>query len=206
MSDNEKSKFERIEAINKARLQTTKKLKDNMYGVIVIVLSLFVLIVFPLIGSSADGWLFDSYTTSDWIYFIGSKVIISAFNLVIFISLKRQGELNVRNHPKYIEACEILSRNKEEGYKPLSPAVWSKREILHKGTMIILSTLTTLLIFTNIIIKYDWLSLISYSMTVLMALIWGLFEMSNAEIYWTTTFYDYAIMKQKEANNVNKRE
>lgn len=190
------------------------KLKQNMYYVIIGVVSFVALIFLPFLGSDLGmGWKIPN-TTVGWIVFVVTRLIISVINILIFHSFLEQGKLNVKENPQYKEAVEILSLIKEKDYIPRSPKKWKTQTYGKKGVTIFFSSALATVALTQAILSFDWTSMLSYLFTIIMGLIFGVLQMKASEEYWTEEFNKYAKLykkelaekeKAKEEENVNTR-
>ena len=184
--------------------QVKEKLRQNLYYIIIAVLSVGVLLIFPFLHSDLSAGLLFPTTTAGWFLFWFEKISMTAINLVIFSSFKRQGKVNVQNNDKYKEANEILNKVKSKKYNPLSPGQYQARSYGKKGTTLVVSTMTSLVAITNMLLKFDYLALISYGITLVMAIIFGVFAMKSDELYWTGDYYYWALKKQEEAKSLDE--
>ena len=181
-------------------------LRNNLYYVIIGVLSLVVLIVFPFLRSDFEaGWNFPT-TSAGWFLFWFEKITVTGINLTIFTAFKKQGKLNIVEHPKYKEAQELMNKVKCKQYKPLSPAQYQARSYGKKGTTLILTTVFSLIAITRMILKFDYLALISYGVTILLGIIFGIFAMKSDEVYWTSDYYFYALQKSETLDDLIKQD
>lgn len=179
-------------------------LRANIYYFIIGVLSLGVLIVFPFLRSEiAAGWGFPT-TSAGWFLFWFEKISVTGINLAIFASFKNQGKLNIIEHPKYKEAQEMMNKVKCKAYKPLSPAKYQLKSYGKKGTTLIITTLASLVAITNMILKFDYLALISYAVTIVTAIVFGIFAMKSDELYWTTDYWFYAKQESEKLKEETK--
>lgn len=179
-------------------------LRANIYYFIIGVLSLGVLIIFPFLRSDiAAGWGLPT-TSAGWFLFWFEKISVTGINLAIFASFKNQGKLNIIEHPKYKEAQEMMNKVKCKAYKPLSPAKYQLKSYGKKGTTLIITTLASLVAITNMILRFDYLALISYAVTIVTAIVFGVFAMKSDELYWTTDYWFYAKQESKKLKEETK--
>lgn len=184
------------------RLKET--LRANIYYFIIGVLSLGVLIVFPFLRSDLEaGWGFPT-TSAGWFLFWFEKISVTGINLAIFASFKNQGKLNIIEHPKFKEAQEMMNKVKCKAYKPLSPAKYQLKSYGKKGTTLIITTLASLVAITNMILRFDYLALISYAVTIITAIVFGIFAMKSDELYWTTDYWFYAKQESEKLKEETK--
>ena len=179
-------------------------LRANIYYFIIGVLSLGVLIVFPFLRSDiAAGWGLPT-TSAGWFLFWFEKISVTGINLAIFASFKNQGKLNIIEHPKYKEAQEMMNKVKCKAYKPLSPVKYQLKSYGKKGTTLIITTLASLVAITNMILRFDYLALISYAVTIVTAIVFGIFAMKSDELYWTTDYWFYAKQESEKIKEETK--
>lgn len=182
------------------------KISNNIYYILAFSMSFAVLFFFPFFGSELNLKMKLPNSTAGWILYVVDKLLVSGLNLGIFYSFNEQGRINVKENEKYKKALEIVAVEKSKEYKPRSISKWKKQTYYTKGLGIVLGTLGTLVGIGNAILKYDYVLLITYVLTIIMAIICGVMQMLKAEEYYTTEFYDYAILllKQKEREEQDK--
>ena len=107
-------KQEKIEQ-NVSKIDKGKKLiKDNLWYGLIGILSIVVLVFFPMIGSGLPLRVTLPDTVIGWVVYIFSKVAIAAINICIFHSFMEQGKLNVSGFWKKLMADEILHKVKQQ--------------------------------------------------------------------------------------------
>ena len=62
----------------------------------------------------------------------------------------------------------------------------------------IFSTLCSLVAIGNMILRFDYNTLIAYGVTIVMGITFGVFAMKSDEIYWTNDYYYYALQEEKK--------
>lgn len=179
------------------------KLRDKwleyQYYVIIGVLSLFALFFLPMIGSEAGlAWIIPT-TAAGWSVYVITKLLAAALNIMIFHCFILQGKTNILDNKKYQEANEILfiTTNDDE-LRPRSPSEWKKATYGKKGLTIFITTLISVIGLTQAALVFDIVSMLSYLFTVIMGIIFGIFQMSETEKYWTEEYYKYAVQVQAE--------
>lgn len=181
-------------------------LRNNLYYVIIGVLSLLVLVVFPFLRSDFEaGWNFPT-TSAGWFLFWFEKITVTGINLTIFTAFKKQGKLNIIENEMYKKAQELMNKVKSKAYKPLSPLQYQARSYGKKGTTLILTTVFSLIAITRMILKFDYLALISYGVTILLGIIFGIFAMKSDEVYWTNDYYFYALQQSETLDDLIKQD
>lgn len=183
--------------------QILAKIRQTIYYWIIFLTSMVVLVFLPMVGSEAGLEFNIPTTTAGWILYIVTKLLVAVLNVIIFFSFMQQAKLNVRDDPKYVKACEIMGRvKKEKAYIPRAPRVWERKQYMHKGVTIFLTTAISVVALANAFLTYDYMTLLTYAITIIMGIIFGLLQMATAEEYWTKEFYDYAI-RFGEAEMIN---
>lgn len=183
--------------------QILAKIRQTIYYWIIFLTSMVVLVFLPMVGSEAGLEFNIPTTTAGWIIYIVTKLLVAVLNVIIFFSFMQQAKLNVRDDPKYVKACEIMGRvKKEKAYIPRAPRVWERKQYMHKGVTIFLTTAISVVALANAFLTYDYMTLLTYAITIIMGIIFGLLQMATAEEYWTREFYDYAI-RFGEAEMIN---
>lgn len=174
--------------------QILAKIRQTIYYWIIFLTSMVVLVFLPMVGSEAGLEFNIPTTTAGWILYIVTKLLVAVLNVIIFFSFMQQAKLSVKDDPKYVKACEIMGRvKKEKAYIPRAPRVWERKQYMHKGVTIFLTTAISVVALANAFLTYDYMALLTYAITIIMGIIFGLLQMAAAEEYWTREFYDYAI-------------
>ena len=184
-----------------------EKAKLWIYYLIIAAVSLITLIFFPMLGSTIGlGWAVPT-TTVGWIVWVTIKVLVAIINVIIFHCFMCQAKLNIKDNAHYIEARKILKELDNKEIIPMAPKKWVKRQYMHKGTAIAVTTALSTIALSQAILTFDWVAMLTYLFTIVMGLIFGVLQMKSAEEYWTDEYYEYALYVQKqqlsEAKNDN---
>lgn len=184
-----------VRTIAEKKLSLGNWLHQNIYYFVIGFGSLIVLILFPLISAESSLEIFPS-NTSGWIWYIVEKMLVIGLNCSIFASFRGQAKLNVKDNPNFITANKLLQSIKGTNYYkekiPRSPKQWARQQWRNKGITMILTTLVTSFAVSNIILQYDWLSLIAYVITLGIGIVFGVLQMCSEEAFWTEEYLDYA--------------
>lgn len=173
-------------------------LRQNLYYVLIVILSIGVLVIFPFLKSTADvGWGFPE-TKAGWFIWWFEKGSITGINLCIFTAFKKQAILNIKEDETYKKAREILNRVREKKYEPKSPIKYQAESYAKKGTTLAISTACSLVAIGNMILRFSYVTLISYLVTIVMGITFGIFAMKSDEIYWTNDYYYYALQEERK--------
>ena len=191
---------ERLETSQDAKL----RIKQNLYYIIIGIISFLSVASLPMVGSTMGlDWKLPD-TTAGWVVWAVSRLIIATINVLIFHSFMEQAKLNVKDDAHYIEAREILYKNKKKEHEPQSPQKWQALQYGKKGTTIFISSAMSVVALGQAILTFDWVAMLAYIFTIAMGLIFGIMQMKKAEAYWTGEFYEYALKKQQEQDTATK--
>lgn len=163
-----------------------------LYYGLVFVLSMCMLIFLPMIGSTQDIGYNLPTTKVGWIVFVVTKTVVAVINVLIFHCFICQAKVNIKDNDKYIKANEMLEKHRRE-IKPRSPRRFFTREYSVKGTTTFLFSALSVIALTNAILCFDWIAFLTYILTLLMGIIFGVLEMKKVESYWTEEYYAYAL-------------
>lgn len=184
------------------------KYKDyiNAYRnyIIIGVLSLIAVFFLPMLGSEVGLGFKIPNTAAGWIVYIITKLCIVAINILIFDQFMKRAKINVKDNKYFKEAEEIIFGMETEE-EPLPAEYYIKKMYRSKISTTVVFTVLGVFGFTNAVLTFDWVSMLSYTFTIVIGLIFGWISMSEAEIIWVEKHYKYAkkIEKEKGVNNDN---
>lgn len=192
--DEEKKEDKQIDQDGDSIRQT---LKQGMYYIIIAVISLISVVFLPMVGTTLGlGWKLPD-TTAGWVVWGVSRAIVATINVLLFHSFMEQAKLNIKDNEHYKEAQDILVKVKKKEHKPKSPAQWNAAQYGKKGTTIFLSSAMSVVAIGQAVLSYEWATALAYLFTLGMGIIFGIMQMKKAETYWTTEYYEYALMKKR---------
>ena len=192
--DEEKKEDKQIEQEDDSIRQT---LKQGMYYIIIAVISLISVVFLPMLGTTLGlGWKLPD-TTAGWVVWGVSRAIVATINVLLFHSFMEQAKLNIKDNEHYKEAREILMKVNKKERKPKSPAQWNAAQYGKKGTSIFLSSAMSVVAIGQAVLSYEWATALAFLFTIGMGIIFGIMQMKKAETYWTTEYYEYALMKKR---------
>lgn len=165
--------------------------KMYLYYGLVFLLSLCMLIFLPMLGSTGNLGYNLPQTKIGWIVFVVTKTVVAVINLLIFHCFICQAKLNVKDDPKFVEANEILGKLRRE-VLPRSPKRFFAKEYGVKGTTTFLFSALSVVALTNSILCFDWIAFLTYVLTLMMGIIFGVLEMKKVEMFWTEEYLAYA--------------
>ena len=122
----------------------------------------------------------------------------------IFVLFDLQGKNNVKDDPKYLTAYNKLYETKDKEYIPLSPSKYKIKTYGLKALTLSINSVLLAFVVMEMVFTYNYMLLISYLISMIMAVIGGVMQMKKAEIYWTEEFplwVDYHILKIEKENN-----
>ena len=190
--DEEKKEDDQIEQ----RDSVKQSLKQGMYYIIIAVISFISVVFLPMLGSTLGlGWKLPD-TTAGWVVWGASRAIVATINVLLFHSFMEQAKLNIKDDEHYKEARDILVKVKKKEHKPKSPAQWNAAQYGKKGVSLFLASAMSVVAIGQAVLSYDWSTALAYLFTLGMGIIFGIMQMKKAENYWTTEYYEYALMKK----------
>lgn len=166
--------------------------------IIIGILSFLAVFFLPMLGSNVGLQFNIPNTPAGWIVYVITKLCIVTINILIFDQFMKQAKLNVRENEYFKKAEEILFEENEEEEDPLPAEFYIKKMYKSKMTTTIIFTLLGVFGFTNAVLTFDWISMLSYIFTIVMALVFGWISMSEAEQVWIEKHYKYAKKVEKE--------
>ena len=177
-----------------------EKFSLNFYYCLIFLLSLLVMTVAPMFTPSANTDLGISaifpHSVIGWAIYVCTKVFVGVVNLLLFHCFVKQAKLNIKDNEKYIAACKIYEMYHPKEYNPRGPKQYFGQLYRKKGIMIFLTSMLSAVVLTNAILSFDMTAFVTYSMTIVMGIIFGILKMKEVETYWTGEFYDAAMLLQ----------
>ena len=168
--------------------------------IIIGILSCLAVFFLPMLGSEIGLGFKIPNTAAGWVVYIITKLCIIAINLLIFDQFMKRAKINVESNEYFKKAEEIImnvfdiSVNEE-----ILPAEYYIRK-LYRNKMVTTAIFTILGVFgfTNAVLTFDWISMLSYTFTIILGLVFGWISMAEAENIWIEKHYKYALKLQKE--------
>ena len=176
--------------------------------IIIAVLSLISVFFLPMLGSSVGIGFNIPSTLAGWIVWILTKLCVVVVNILIFDQFVKQAKVNVKDNENFKKAEEILNLNIAEKENEILPAEKYIHKLYRKkGLTLAITTVLSIFGLTNAILSFDWVSMLTYLFTIVMALIFGWITMNSAEEIWIDKHYKYALkveMEKKHEEEVKK--
>lgn len=203
MQEEERSKLEKLIAPDvEARKEIRKTLNDSAYFIIIGLISMLAVFLPPLFMGclSSDIGLAFPKTVEGWILYAIMNVSTAIANISLLVLFKLQAKKNARKHPNFVKANEILNRlaGKKEVFIPRSPAKMDAGDYTRKILAIVASTFTASITLTSLILSFDWMTLLSCLVSIIITLCISWITMINNEMYWTEEYLLYAEMVERE--------
>lgn len=182
-----------------------EKFSLNFYYCLIFLLSLLVMTVAPMFTPSANTDLGISaifpHSVIGWAIYVCTKVFVGVVNLLLFHCFVKQARINVKDNGKYIAACKIYEMYHPREYNPRGPKQYFGQLYRKKGVMIFLTSMLSAVVLTNAILSFDVTAFVTYCMTIVMGLVFGILKMKEVEVYWTGEFYDSAMKLKNKYQN-----
>lgn len=109
----------------------------------------------------------------------------------------KRAKINVKDNEYFKWAEAILFENGDEE-EALPAQIYISKMYRSKVTTTVVFTILGVFGFTNAVLTFDWVSMLSYTFTIVMALVFGWISMGEAEIIWIEKHYKYAKRVEKE--------
>lgn len=178
------------------------KVTNYIYYIVIGVVSILSIIVFPLIGSQFDVSLSLPTSVIGWLLYVGSALATGLVNIIIFSGFINQAKINISENAMYKEAEQILldlSIKKPNKQKlPRSPRVYLANQYSKKGITIFVGSMLSCFVFTNAVINYNLVVLLTYIFTIMFGIVFGVIQMKSTEKYWCDEYYRYAHYELKK--------
>lgn len=174
-----------------------EQLQLYIYYWIIGLISLIALVFLPFLGSQAGLALNLPNTIASWIVYITTKIMVAIINCLIFHCFVQQAKLNVQDNEKYKEALKILDQIKIKELKYRSPKEFLTSTYRNKGTTLFITTILSAFSLTQAILTFNAITFLTYVMTIVLGIVFGVLTMKQVEIYYTEEMYYYAIRKEK---------
>lgn len=179
-----------------------EKFSLNFYYCLIFLLSLLVMTVAPMFTPSANTDLGISaifpHSVIGWAIYVCTKLFVGVVNLLLFHCFVKQAKINIKDNEKYIAACKIYEMYHPREYNPRGPKQYFGQLYRKKGVMIFLTSMLSAVVLTNAILSFDVTAFVTYCMTIVMGLVFGILKMKEVEVYWTSEFYDAAMQLQNK--------
>ena len=184
------------------RKEIRTKLNDSAYFIIIGLISMLTVALPPLFMGclSSDIGLAFPKNAAGWILWSVLNVSTAVANICILVLFKLQAKKNSRNDENFKKANEILNKlaGQKEVFIPRSPTRMNATDYSRKIVCITISTLTSSVVLTSLILSFDWMTLLSCLVSIIITLCISWVTMINNEIYWTEEYILYAELKEKE--------
>lgn len=191
------------------RIKIQQGVKQNIYFLLVGLVSLICIVIPPLFCGclSSDIGLAFPKTLEGWILWSIMNVGMAIGNISILVLFKLQAKQNVKDNEGFKRGNELLNKmaGKKEAWIPRSPLVMNFSDYSKKVIAIICSTLTASITLTSLILSFDWMTLLSCVISMVVTLIISIVTMLNNEEYWCKEYPLYAEYKLKQIEQASQK-
>lgn len=175
------------------------KLPAKYHNYLIIAVLSFISVFFlPMLGSSVGMGFILPTTAAGWVVYLITKICIVLINLLIFDQFIKQAKVNVKDNPYFQKAEAILMEQRKEDEEILPATTYIHKMYHKKAALTAIFTALGVFGFTNAILTFDWVSMLSYLFTVILGLVMGFINMKEAEEIWIEKHYRYAVKVQLE--------
>lgn len=188
--------------INEVREQLNKTWRLYQNYIIIAILSCISVFFLPMLGSEVNIGFKIPNTTAGWIVYIVTKLSIVCINILLVDQFVKQAKLNVRADKHFIEADEYFNGKETEEYLP-KPREFLGRIYRNKMITTTIFSILSIFGFTQAILTFDWVSMLTYLFTIVIGIVFGWITMNEVEIYWTETYYKLYKRDKKEKENAD---
>lgn len=170
---------------------------ENRNYIIIALLSILAVFFLPFLGSTVGlAWNIPN-TVAGWVVYIITKLCIVVINMLIFDQFMKRAKINVKDNPYFKQAEEILVE-KELEEEPLPAEFYINKMYRSKMLTTVIFTILGVVGFSNAVLTFDWVSMLTYIFTIIIALVFGWISMAEAEQVWIEKHYRYAKKVQLE--------
>lgn len=191
MGDN---KISVVGAQNKLREITN----DYGYYMFAVLVGIIGLVVFPFVGGWADlGFTFPQ-SNAGWIVWGITRGTVLILNILIFHAFVKQAKVNVKDNQNYLRAVELYRQQSGYKRKLLTLAQFNRQQYGTKLTTLTITSAATLFSFGQAILTFEWMTFLSYLITIVMALFFGWLTMRRYEQYYTSDYLEIAMIQEEQ--------
>lgn len=196
-------------------MSRSERIRETVYQyaryAIIATLVFIALVLLPLFDTNGTmGWEFPE-TSLGWVSYIVIRGLVGVITYLIFVSFHQQGKINVIKDERYIKACEKLRSKKDKKYIPQSPKAFELKSYGLKAMTTAITSIVTAFVVINCILSYNYNILLAYAISIVLAVVRGIFAMMKSSVFWTEEFplwVDYHIdeieKEEKENGNIIK--
>lgn len=169
--------------------------------VIIGFMSLIALFFVPMFGSQIGLAFVLPTTAAGWFVWITTRLLQTALSMLIFHCFILQAKVNIKDNPQYQEALKMLRIVNRGNYlNPRSPQQYFREVYGRKGVALGIGTCIASIGLTQAILVFDWITMLTYLMTTMFAILWGVLQMEDTEVFWVEEFYEYALQEYEKEN------
>ena len=170
--------------------------------IIIAIISLIAVFFLPMLGSGIGISLSVPTTVVGWIVFILTKLCIVVINILTLDQFIKQAKVNIKDDARFKEADAYFNIHQIEGEEEiLAPRAYIGNIYKHRMTKIGIGSILGVFGFTQAMLTFDWISMLTYLFTVVSGLLYGWMTMNDVEDYWTDKYYK---LMEKDRNEKAK--
>ena len=168
-------------------------LSKNMNYVIIVIACIIIAFIPPLIGSVAGMGLALPTTAAGWVIWVVLQACGTIANCLMFYAFTAQGKDNIKAHPSYLKAVELLRVNKIFTEVILiSPQEWERKSWGKKMAWVAAGTLLGGIALTQAVLAFDGIRFITQLITMTFGLLFGALHMKKTETMYSDYYLEYA--------------
>ena len=172
--------------------------------IIIAIISLIAVFFLPMLGSGIGIALSVPTTVVGWIVFILTKLCIVVINILTLDQFIKQAKVNIKDNEKFLEADAYFNIHQIDGEEEiLTPRAYIGGIYRHRMTKIGIGSILGVFGFTQAMLTFDWVSMLTYLFTVVSGLLYGWMTMNDVEDYWTDKYYK---LMEKDRNEKAKKD
>ena len=175
-----------------------KKIDLWLYYILIGVITFVALVFLPFFGSEVGMSFNFPNTAAGWVVYIVQQALMAVVNVLIFHSFICQAYINVKDNENYIKARDIFHSFDNKEYIPRTLQQFNKKEYGTKAVWIAIGTLMGGFALTQAILTYDYIRALAYLFTIIMGIVFGIFEMKKYETYLTYEYLLSALYHQRK--------
>lgn len=175
-----------------------KKVDLWLYYILIGVITFVALVFLPFFGSEVGMAFNFPNTAAGWVVYIVQQALMAIVNVLIFHSFICQSYINVKDDENYIKARDIFHSLDNKEYIPMTLQQFNKKEYGTKAVWIAIGTLMGGFALTQAILSYDYIRALAYLFTIIMGIVFGIFEMKKYETYLTYEYLLSALYYKKQ--------
>lgn len=208
ISNEELEEYRRLNSKKPIKSDQKNPLKENMNFIMIALLSVMQVVLSCLSSVNGSIQFVFPETLWGWILLIAPKVATSVLGYMIWTNFFDKGKELGKKSEDYKRSVEILNsiqgRTDKNIIHVVNPIKWEKDTKIKKGIKMVLILLLTTFLISELIVAFNWASLIASVVSILFSFVWGFQMMNKAEEMFSTGYYQYATLLKVQFENEQK--